>query len=180
MFLTLPPMNLSSISTMPEGCSLPVSFMASRMGWSMNQTDYWVIPSAGATSQRLTALRRLQIIQKAHTHSSSPSGESSKIVPALGENYYLHPLQVQVRRVFRNECLSFAQRGHVTNPSPGPSPFLRPTREMRRNRTGGYALAAIPLNQPVTALSTYACKEINAQNQATSLPHLQQAGESLR
>ena len=57
---------------------------------------------------------QLQIIQTAVIHLSSEIGESSKMVPTLAVNCFLHPLQNQIFRVFTNELLSDSQRGQVT------------------------------------------------------------------
>src|SRR5215212_3632746 len=51
--------------------------------------------------------------QIADSHLSRPIGESSMIVPSLTLKCFLQPLQIQMRRVLTNECLSESQRGHV-------------------------------------------------------------------
>src|SRR6478672_2595487 len=53
-------------------------------------------------------------IQRAGSHLSRPSGESSKIVPTLTENCFLQPLHFQIRRVLRKEGSPALQRGQVT------------------------------------------------------------------
>src|SRR5215217_6289352 len=55
----------------------------------------------------------LTISQIAESHLSRPIGESSMIVPSFTLKCFLQPLQIQMRRVFTNECLSDSQRGHV-------------------------------------------------------------------
>src|SRR5205809_2694001 len=45
-------------------------------------------------------------------HLSSPTGESSKIVPTFTENCLRHSRQVHIRRVVRNDNRLQAQRGH--------------------------------------------------------------------
>src|SRR5467141_152151 len=45
-----------------------------------------------------------------------PSAESSKIVPTLTVNCFLHPLQNHMRRVEIKECSVEPQRGQVTLP----------------------------------------------------------------
>src|SRR5271170_5425649 len=69
------------------------------------------MPIARATSQELIPFLQLHSIQNAHIHLSKPRGESSKIVPTLSVNCFLHPEQNQMRRVLINECFSEPQRG---------------------------------------------------------------------
>ena len=57
---------------------------------------------------------QLTTIQRAGSHLSRPSGESSKIVPTLTENCFLQPLHFQMRRVLRKEWLTEPQRGQMT------------------------------------------------------------------
>ena len=57
---------------------------------------------------------QLTTIQRAGSHLSRPSGESSKIVPTLTENCFLQPRHFQRRRVDRNIGSGAAQRGQVT------------------------------------------------------------------
>src|SRR6266478_4548361 len=54
--------------------------------------------------------------QTAIIHLSMPSAESSKIVPTLTVNCFLHPLQNHMRRVEIKECSVEPQRGQVTLP----------------------------------------------------------------
>jgi hypothetical protein len=63
----------------------------------MNHADFWVMPSARASSWLEIPFLLLAMSQTAGSHLSSPSGESSKIVPTLTLVYF------QRRRVLRNE-----------------------------------------------------------------------------
>ena len=111
-----PPMKASSASTSPESFVTESTCMALRMRCSMNHADFCVMPSDRATSHELTPFLLLASIQKAHIHLSSPRGESSKIVPTLSVNCFLHPEQNQMQRVLIKECFSDPQRGHETTP----------------------------------------------------------------
>src|SRR6266542_2497520 len=94
----LPPMYVSSTSTSPESIEKP-DCIASRMRWSMNHADFWVIPSARPSSCELIPFLEFAASQIAGSHLSSPSGESSKIVPTLTEYCLLQDLHFQRRRV---------------------------------------------------------------------------------
>ncbi len=71
----------------------------------MNHADFCVILRVRAISALLTPFLQLTTIQKAVIHLSMPSGESSKMVPTLTLNCFLHPLHNHISRVRRNECL---------------------------------------------------------------------------
>src|ERR1017187_2077478 len=110
-------MKVSSVSTAP---SLPppslnreLFFRTSRILCSMNHADFWVILRVRAISALLTPFLQLTVIQKAVIHLSMPSGESSKMVPTLTLNCFLHPLHHHISRVRRNECSSPPHRGQV-------------------------------------------------------------------
>src|SRR5438445_5038983 len=82
----------------------------------MNQADFWVVPSARPSSCELIPFFEFAMSQTAGSHLSSPSAESSKIVPTLTENCFLHALHFQRRRVVMNECSVPPHFGH-TGPS---------------------------------------------------------------
>ena len=67
----------------------------------------------------LAPFLQLVIIQIAVSHLSKPSGESSKIVPTLTENCFLHSLflHCQTLRDSINVLLSLWQRGQIALPS---------------------------------------------------------------
>ena len=71
------------------------------------------LESSAAISALLTPFLQLTTIQNAVIHLSMPRGESSKMVPTLTLNCFLHPLQNHIKRVRRIECWSQPQRGHV-------------------------------------------------------------------
>src|SRR5690242_3748729 len=82
----------------------------------MNHVDFWVTPSARPSSCELMPFFELAISHTAGSHLSSPSGESSKIVPTLTEYCFLQDLHFHSRRVVRYEYSRPSQRGH-TGPS---------------------------------------------------------------
>ncbi len=112
----LPPIKVSSTSTSPLSVPDTSSCKALRIRCIMNHADFWVMPIVLAISQELTPFLQLQIIQNAHIHLSRPRGESSKMVPTLSVNCFLHPEQNQTRRVLMKECFSDPQRGQETKP----------------------------------------------------------------
>jgi len=65
---------------------------------------------------RTDSVLQFTINQTAIIHLSMPSAESSKMVPTLTVNCFLHPLQNQRRRVEMKECSVDSQRGQVTLP----------------------------------------------------------------
>src|SRR2546422_8155387 len=79
----------------------------------MNQADFWVIPSARPSSCELIPFLELAMSHTAGSHLSSPSGESSKIVPTLTLNCFLHALHFQIRRVVREECSTLPHLGQT-------------------------------------------------------------------
>jgi len=83
----------------------------------MNHADFCVIPSARASSCELIPFLLLATSQTAGSHLSKPSPESSKIVPTLTENWRLHALHFQMRRVVRYECFSVDPQRGQTGPS---------------------------------------------------------------
>src|SRR5713101_1769052 len=87
--------------------------MAERIRWSINQADFCVIPRWRATSQLLTPFLQLHTSQVANIHLSIPSGLSSKMLPTLTVNCFLHPWQNQILRVEMNESSIDPQRGQV-------------------------------------------------------------------
>lgn len=94
-------MNVSSTSISPSRASTERICIASRMRCSMNQADFWVIPSALPSSCEEMPFLELAASQTAGSHLSRPSGESSKIVPTLTLNCFLQLLHFQTRRVLR-------------------------------------------------------------------------------
>jgi hypothetical protein len=91
--------------------------MASLIRWFTNHADFWVIPSERAISWLLMPFLLLATSQIAGSQTSKPSGESSKMVPSLTENWRRHCLHFQMRRVLRNECSMPPQRGQTGLPS---------------------------------------------------------------
>src|ERR1035441_2006160 len=93
MLVTLPPTNVSSISTGPLPPSLVevLSVMTSRIRCSICHALFCVTPIVRAISQEETPLRRFAGIHIATIHLSRPSGESWKMVPTLTENCFLQP-----------------------------------------------------------------------------------------
>jgi hypothetical protein len=75
--------------------------MASRILWSRNHADFWVIPRERAISWEETPFLELAIIHMAASHLSSGMAESSKMLPTLTENCRLHALHFHSRRVVR-------------------------------------------------------------------------------
>ena len=105
MFRALPPINVSSTSTVPSNLSkLPVC-IASLILCNMNHADFCVMPSARPSSCDEMPFFELAISQTAGSHLSSPSGESSKMVPTLTLNCFLQSLHFHSRRVVRYECV---------------------------------------------------------------------------
>src|SRR5579864_6973164 len=103
MFFASPPMNVSSISVMPDiFWNVPVC-MASRMRCSMNHADFCVTPCDRANSCDEMLFLALAISHTAGSHLSHPSGLSSKMVPTLSENCLRQPLHFQIRRVETND-----------------------------------------------------------------------------
>src|SRR5436190_23207420 len=79
----------------------------------MNQADFCVTPRARASSCELIPFLLLAISHTAGSHLSSPSGESSKIVPTLTEYCFLQPRHFHKRRVVRYEYSVEPQRGQT-------------------------------------------------------------------
>ena len=77
--------------------------MASRIRWSMNHADFCVQPTPRASSCDEMPFFELAISHTAGSHLSSPSAESSKIVPTFTDDCRLHALHFQTRRVERYE-----------------------------------------------------------------------------
>ncbi len=67
----------------------------------MNHAVFWVTPRERWSSIELTPVRELVSNQTAGSHLSNPIGESSKIVPALTENCFLHARHFHRWRVDR-------------------------------------------------------------------------------
>lgn len=65
----------------------------------MNVVVVWVTPSNRWSLYVLTRCSLLATIQMAISHRSKPIGESSKMVPALGENCLRQERHFQMRRV---------------------------------------------------------------------------------
>jgi hypothetical protein len=66
---------------------------------NMNCAVVWVTPSNPCSLYELTRCSLFATIQTAISHRSKPIGESSKIVPALGENCFRQLRHFQMRRV---------------------------------------------------------------------------------
>src|ERR1700733_8139095 len=86
MFRALPPIKVSSTSTLPANLQMPPSCSARRILCSMNQAVFWVTPRARDNSQELMPFLAFTIIQNAGNHLSSPRGLSSNTVPSFTEN----------------------------------------------------------------------------------------------
>jgi hypothetical protein len=107
--LASPPMKASSTSVIPFiFWNVPVA-IASRMRWSMNHADFWVTAKVRPSSCDEMLFLLLGMSQIAGSHLSKPSGESSKIVPTLRENSFLHPLHFEILRNY------FSQLKHSIN-----------------------------------------------------------------
>src|SRR5437867_7250554 len=126
----------------------------------MNQADFCVVPSARPSSCELMPFLELAMSQTAGSHLSSPSAESSKIVPTLTENCRLHALHFQMRRVVRYECSLPSQRGQI-----GPSgQRILATNSVATSRSLKYRTAsrrfvgkAFSLAMPVSLLRHSGC-----------------------
>lgn len=99
--VVVPPMNVSSTSTVPSKRSKVPVCIARRMRWSMNQADFCVTPMARPNSWDEMPFFELAMSQMAHSHLSSLIGESSKIVPTLTLYCFLQSRHFQTRRVVR-------------------------------------------------------------------------------
>src|ERR1039458_287181 len=113
MFRALPPMKVSSTSTSPASFANVPLRMASRIRWSMNHADFWVMPMPRAISYEETPFLSLAIIHIAQSHLSKPSGLSSKIDPTLTENCFLQSKHFHISRVVRNDARLERQRGQI-------------------------------------------------------------------
>lgn len=115
MFFTSPPMNVSSVSTIPASfLSNDRALIAARTRWSMNHAVFCVTSSARAISYDETPFLQLATIQTTRNHFPSGSGESSKIVPTRTENCFLHALHFHTFRVLKNDCSEPLQNGQNT------------------------------------------------------------------
>src|SRR4029079_1512225 len=106
--------------------------------WSMNHADFWVVPSARASSCELIPLSEFAASQIAGSHLSSPSAESSKIVPTLTLDCFLQDLHFHRRRVETYEYSRPPQWGQRK-----PSGQRRPaTKSVATSRSEKYAMAS--------------------------------------
>ena len=112
MFRALPPMYVSSTSTSPhqlvERAGLHRQPDAVQAGTTR---DFCVMPSAGEPPSELMPFLALAMSQIAASHLSSPSGESSMIVPTLTLNCFLHALHFHTRRVEMNVWFGDSRTG---------------------------------------------------------------------
>src|SRR6266850_8107128 len=103
----------------------------------MNHALFCVTPRARDNSHELIPFLALTISQTAGNHFSKPIGESSKMVPTLAVNCFLHSWQFQRRRGFSplvlvNFTLLLWHSGHLT-------PFGQRIRTMKSCATSGSA-----------------------------------------
>src|SRR6266508_1329925 len=96
------------------------------------------MPSARPSSCELIPFFEFAMSQTAGSHLSSPSGESSKMVPSLTEYCFLQALHFQRRRVVRYEYSVPPQRGHF-GPS-GQRSFA--TNSVQTSRSEKYRIAS--------------------------------------
>ena len=108
-----------------RACSNVPVCIASRMRCSMNHADFCVTPSARPSSCELMPFFELAMSQTAGSHLSSPSGESSKIVPTLTRDCFLHALALpQTAPSPMSDLGGPARRAARAGPRGGPGPDL--------------------------------------------------------